>query len=84
MYRLKYNEEHQKLIDAIENIYQTDDRPHEGLISKLVNESGKTRAQVNIFLKFIRIRSYELTDSPANQKPQKRFIGGNDDDDDDE
>ena len=78
----KYSDEHQKLIDAIESIYQKDDRPHEGLISKLVQESGKTRAQVNLFLRFVRIRSYELTDSPTNQKQPKRFTDVGDDDDD--
>ena len=78
----KYSDEHQEIIESIEKLYENDDRPHEGLISKLVQESGKSRAQINSFLRFVRLRSYELTDSPLNQKQTKRFTDGKDDDED--
>ena len=55
------------ILDALEKIVMTDDRPHDGLIGKLVDESGLSRAIVTNFLKMVKLRSFEFTDSPLNR-----------------
>jgi hypothetical protein len=67
----KYNENYADLIIILKELYDNDDKAHEGLISKLVGKSGKSRATITEFLKIIRLRSLEFTDSPANDKPDK-------------
>lgn len=64
----KYSECHLKIVGALDKLCNKDDRPHEGLISKLVSESGMTRAQVVDFLKFVRLNSLRFSDSPTNDK----------------
>lgn len=63
----QYSSDHLKILDALEKIVLTDDRPHDGLIGKLVDESGLSRAIVTNFLKMIKLRSFEFTDSPLNR-----------------
>lgn len=65
----KYNEDYLAVADAIEKLYEKDDKPHEGFIAKLVEESGKPRALVNNFLKMVRLRQVEFTDVPGGDKP---------------
>jgi len=67
----KYNKNHMDIIDALEFIMKTDDRPYEGIIGKLVKLSDQSRAQVTNFLKMIRLRGSEFTDSPMNDQHQK-------------
>ena len=67
----KHNDDHLEMIDAIDRLYEKDDKAHEGFISKLVMESGKTRPQVASFLKVIRLRSFEFTDSPMTEPEDK-------------
>jgi hypothetical protein len=64
----RYNVGYVKILDAIRALYQEDDKPHEGLISKLVQKSGLSRTVVTNFLKMIRLRSFEFTDSPVNEE----------------
>jgi len=68
---LKYNKNYAAVLEALEYISKTDDRPYEGIIGKLVRISGQSRAQVAGFLKMIRLRSNEFTDSPLHDKQQK-------------
>ena len=63
----QYSTDHLTILDALEKIVMTDDRPHDGLIGKLVDESGLSRAIVTNFLKMVKLRSFEFTDSPLNR-----------------
>jgi hypothetical protein len=65
---VKYNENHVKILDAIEQLYKEDDRAHEGLITKLVTRTGLSRANITGFFKIVRMRGHEFTDSPVNEQ----------------
>lgn len=67
----KYNDNYLKIIDALEYIIETDNRPYEGIIGKLVKMSNQSRAQVSNFLKMIRLRSSDFTDSPRYSKMER-------------
>ena len=64
---VKYNDNHVKILDAIEQLYKEDDRAHEGLITKLVVRTGLSRAIITGFFKIVRMRGHEFTDSPVNE-----------------
>lgn len=72
----KYNSDGAKLLVAIQQLYLEDDRSHEGLIGKLVERSGLPRQTVTSFLRMIRLRSHEFTDSPVNESNEtlKKYI----------
>lgn len=70
----KYNKSYIEILSALENIVRTDSRPYEGIITKLVQNSGQSRTQVANFLKIIRLRSNEFTDSPFNERPKPQEI----------
>lgn len=63
----KYDTNHLKIIDALEKLIMTDDRPYDGLIGKLVDTSELPRLVVTNFLKVIKLRSFELSDSLLNR-----------------
>lgn len=70
----RYNEDHLQVLDALEHLLRVDDRPAEGIIGKLVDHSGLSRVAVTNFMKVIRLRSFEFTDSPiARAKDECRF-----------
>lgn len=62
----QYDENGLKIVDALEKLYKEDERAHEGLIGKLTKFSGLPRQKIILFLKQVRLRSFEFTDSPAN------------------
>jgi len=62
----QYNDSHLAVIAALEHILETDDKPHDGIIGKLMEYSGMPRATVTSFMKIIRLRAFEFTDSPLN------------------
>lgn len=64
----KFNDEYMKLLDVISKLYNEDDKPQEGFISKLVLRSGMPRTTITEFLKMIRLRSFEFSDSPVNDE----------------
>ena len=68
----KYNKNYMAILDALRMIMATDDRPYEGIVGKLVRHSKQSRAQVSNFLKTIRLRSDEFTDSPINERPKPK------------
>lgn len=68
----KYNKNHMMILQALKFIMDTDERPYEGIIGKLVRYSNQSRAQVSSFLSIIRLRSDEFTDSPINERPKTR------------
>lgn len=63
----KFHSEYDKILDSLEYLIYNDERPHDGLISKLVVHSGASRVSVSNFMKFIRFRSLEFSDSPINK-----------------
>jgi hypothetical protein len=84
----KYDNDGQVIIDSLEKLYQKDDKPYDGLIGKLVKASGLSRQRVTGFLKQLRLRNFEFTDSPfnkeTNQIPKGTRAGEKESDDDDE
>ena len=64
----KYNREHVCILEALRKLYDTDNKPHEGLIGKVVTLSGLSRTKVSNFLRQLRLRSLEFTDAPANEE----------------
>jgi hypothetical protein len=67
----KYNNDHLQCLEALRKIVSTDDKPHDGLIGKLVRESGLSRAQVTGFIRMMRLRSHEFTDSPISREEDR-------------
>ena len=63
----KYNEEADKFLMALLELYQKDDRPHEGLVGKLAEESGLSKQQVSAFLRQLRLRAFEFTDATLGE-----------------
>lgn len=63
----QYNEDHIQIINALEWLLHNDDRPHDGTIGKLVERTGLSRAVVTGFIRLIKLRSFEFTDSPINR-----------------
>ena len=59
------------IVNALEKLYEADEKPYDGLIGKLVELSGLSRQKVTGFIKQVRLRSLEFTDSPLNQEPQR-------------
>lgn len=75
----KYNKNYISILVALEKIVAEDDRPYEGMIGKLVTNSGQSRAQVSNFLKLLRLRCDEFTDSPINEKLNRYSMAESDD-----
>ena len=63
----KFNDDHLKIIEAIEWLLFNDDRPHDGTIGKLVIKTGLSRSVITGFMKLIKLRSFEFTDSPISR-----------------
>jgi hypothetical protein len=83
----QYDQDGLHIVDALEKLYQKDEKPYDGLIGKLVKLSGLSRQRVVSFLKQVRLRSFEFTDSPLNQERSQLSKGtrrDSDAEDDDE
>ena len=63
----QYNDDYTKVIDSLEWLVQNDERPHDGIIGKLIDHSGLSRIVITSFMKFIKLRSLEFTDSPISR-----------------
>ena len=68
----KYNKEYSCILEAIGKLYDIDNKPHEGLIGKIVKVSGLSRQKVSSFLRQMRLRSFEFTDAPACEESEKK------------
>jgi len=68
----KYNSGYVKILEALKKLSESDDRPYDGLISKLVTISGMPRSQIVSFLKMVRLQGDVFTDSPINERPRYR------------
>lgn len=64
----RYNIDHMKILESLEELIAKDNRPHDGLIDKLIRKSGLPRSKVSNFLRTVRLRSFEFTDAPVNEK----------------
>jgi hypothetical protein len=63
----RYHEDYQEILNALEHLMHNDDRPHDGIIGKLVQQSGLSRTTVTSFMKHVKLRSIEFTDSPISR-----------------
>jgi len=63
----QYNDDYLLILNSLEWMMQNDDRPHDGIIGKLVQRSNLSRTTVTGFMKFVKLRSLEFTDSPINR-----------------
>lgn len=68
----RFDNNHLKIIDALEWLVLNDDKPHDGLIRKLVQKSGLARSIVTNFLVFIKLQSFELSDSLLNKSNEHK------------
>jgi hypothetical protein len=62
----KYHDDFLKVIDTFESLIDNDDRPYDGIISKLTTNGNIPRTTVITFLQFIKLRSHDFSDSPIN------------------
>ncbi len=68
----KYHDEFMKVIDVFEKLLDNDDRPYDGIISKLTINGNLPRMVVINFLQFIKLRSHDFSDSPINRSESTR------------
>lgn len=64
----KHNDDQMCCLRALIKVISEDDKPYDGLIGKLVEASGLSRSQVTSFIKMMRLRSQDFTDSPLNRE----------------
>lgn len=77
----KYHDDYGIVLNSLEWLISNDERPHDGIIGKLVEHSGMSRVTVTGFMKFVKLRSYEFTDSPINKSGSENSTKGNKEDD---
>lgn len=68
----KYHDEFLKVIDVFVKLLDTDDRPYDGIISKLSANGSIPRNTVINFLQFVKLRSHDFSDSPINRSESTR------------
>jgi hypothetical protein len=80
----KYNSNFMKIISELEFLIEHDPRPYDGIISKLVNRTGLSRVTITGFMRTIKLRSFEFTDSPIsrNSESASRDKNGRDNEED--
>lgn len=62
----KYNREYMQIIDALGWLIDNDDKPHDGIIGKLVDMTRLQRQTIIDFINLTKLRSFELSDSNIN------------------
>lgn len=63
----QYNDDYLVVLNSLKFLLEHDPKPHEGIISKLVEHSKLSRVAIANFMQAIRSRSLEFTDSPINK-----------------
>jgi hypothetical protein len=63
----QYHDDYLRILKALEWLICNDDRPYDGIIGKLVDASELSRPTVTSFMRFVKLRSLEFTDSPMNK-----------------
>jgi len=84
----QFNTVHMDILNALKELYYEDDKPHDGMIDKLVKKTGHSRAKISGFIRNIRLRSFEFSDAPVNKEEfqpenKHRVMRSNYDGDDD-
>lgn len=74
-----YNDDFLVIIDAVEELWKNDERPYDGLISKLEKISSKSKSTINQFLKTIRMHKDEFTVDLTKIKTYREFDISDDD-----
>lgn len=71
----RFHEDYLQIITAIEQLAVEDERPHDGIIGKLVLKTGLSRQTITSFMRIVKLRSFEFTDSPINkhQSEESRY-----------
>jgi hypothetical protein len=72
----RYDDVHMSILNALKSLCEEDDRPHDGLIDKLVKKTGHSRVKVSGFIRAIRLRSFEFSDAPVNKEdfqPENKY-----------
>jgi intein/homing endonuclease len=69
----KYDDDNLLIIKSLEHIIEIDDKPHDGLIGKLVNHSGLSRQVVTNFMRLIKLRSFDISDSLVNKAIEMKY-----------
>ncbi len=64
----QYNDDHLAILAALEHLIHTDPRPHDGIIGKLVEKSGLSRSVITGFMRLLKLRSFDFTDSPLSRR----------------
>lgn len=79
------NSDHLKIVNALNEIYQNEDKPAEALVSKLIQKSGLSRVKIQKFFNLIRDKAQDFTDAPIHDPPCPyiEFTAENDSEDDD-
>lgn len=63
----QYNDDYMQILKDIQDLTRHDDKPWDGLISKLVKSTGLSRPQIANFFKFVRLRGHSFSDSPISR-----------------
>jgi len=66
-----HHEEYQTIINALETLYESDEKPHEGIIIKLITITNLPKSSITSFLRFIRLMGNKFTDNPINNPEEK-------------
>lgn len=80
----RYNQDYVKLLAELKILNEKDDKPWDGLISKLVRATGYSRPQVAAFLKYIRLHSHSFSDSPISKEVEFKYGQGEEPSSDDD
>jgi len=68
-----YHDDYHNIIDNMEWLILNDDKPHDTMISKLIDKTGLSRNVIVNFLTLTKLRSAELSDSNLNRFNSSEF-----------
>jgi hypothetical protein len=77
---MDYNEDFLEILKSLEEIWYNDEKPYDGLISKLEKASSKNRNIISHFFKTLRIRRDEFTVNLMETKDHKEVDLGDSED----
>lgn len=70
----KYSDDNTTLLNVLEELYKIDQKPYEGLISKLARKSKMSRTKILKFMRLLRLMGAEFTDSPLGEMEHQEKI----------
>lgn len=71
----QYNQDHMKILECLRKLASKDEKPWDGLIGKLTQDTGFSRTQVAGFFKFLRLRGHSFSDSPISRGSEFKYRG---------